>query len=225
MAAPRTSLYTLRNAFVTGLLLMAPMVVTIWAFSQLIGLVGGTFRPVFFFYIPDRLLNHAGYSILWNILGTVIAFVLITVLGYASHYFFGKYFVNTAERLIQGIPGVGAVYNTVKQVVDTFGSQGQQAFNKVVLTEFPRKGSWCLGFLTGGARGELDAKMAGDLVGVFIPTTPNPTSGFLVYVPRNEVIELDMSVGDGMKMIISGGAVAPAWPTKPAIPPAAAVAD
>ena len=102
------------------------------------------------------------------------------------------------------------MYNTVKQIVDTFGSKNRQLFNKVVLVEFPRKGTWTLGFMTNNAQGEAQvATGLADVLTVFVPTTPNPTSGFLLMVARRDVVELEMSTGDAMKMIISGGAVIP----------------
>lgn len=204
----RKSLFaSLRNAFFSGLFLTAPLAATWVVFSWLVDKIGGGFRPYLFFFVPAGRLDAV-----WDILATVIVLALITALGYGSRYVFGRYFGNMAERLIQGIPGVGAVYNSIKQIVDTFNSQNRHAFNKVVLVEFPRKGAWTIGFLTGQARGELAARLPNDLFSIFVPTTPNPTSGFLIYVTKAEIVELDMSVGDGMKMIISGGAVIPPYP-------------
>lgn len=204
----RKSLFSsLRTAFFSGLFLIAPLVVTVWAVIKIIDAVGGSVRPYLLPFVPGGRLEAV-----WDILATIIVVLLITALGYASRYVFGKYFGGVFERLIQGIPGIGTVYNSIKQIVDTFNSQNRHIFNKVVLVEFPRKGSWTIGFLTGGTRGELVSRLPKEFYSVFIPTTPNPTSGFLVYVSKNEIIELEMSVGDGMKMLISGGAVIPAWP-------------
>ena len=201
-----------RTAFLSGLLLLAPLVVTIWAFTKIIEFVGGTFRHLFFFYLPEALRDRPSLTLVWDALATVIVILVITLLGYISRYVFGKFFLGVGERFIQSIPGVNAVYNTVKQIVDTFGTHNRNLFNKVVLVEFPRKGSWSVGFLTNKSRGEAQAKTGNETWTVFVPTTPNPTSGFLLLLPRNEIVELDMSVGDGMKMIISGGAVVPPWP-------------
>jgi len=110
---------------------------------------------------------------------------------------------------------VRTVYNTVKQIRDTFVQQKKAVFQKTVLIEYPRKGLWVLGFLTGEGKGEVQLRTAADLLNVFVPTTPNPTSGFLLMVPREEVHELDMSIGDAMKLIISGGAVVPPWQPRP----------
>jgi len=212
----QSRLASIRNAFFSGLLLLAPLAITGWVFAKILAVVGGTFRPVFFFYLPEGRLDG-----LWNILATIIVIALITALGYASRYVFGKYFGGVAERFIQGIPGIGTVYTSVKQIVGTFGGKNRHVFSKVVLIEFPRKGAYTIGFLTSVARGEAQARISEDIVNVFVPTTPNPTSGFLILVPKSELIELEMSVGEGMKMIISGGAVVPVWPpAAPVVAPA-----
>jgi uncharacterized membrane protein len=209
-SAPAPSRFiTFRNAFVSGALLLAPLVVTILAFSWVIDKVGGTFRPIYQDYLPQSLQRIPFF---WDFLATIAVLLLVTALGYLSHYVFGKVFLSMGERAIQRIPGVGPVYNSVKQIVATFGTQNRNLFNKVVLIEYPRKGIWTLGFLTNKAQGEAQSVVGSDTWTVFVPTSPNPTSGFLLMLPRHEVIELEMSVGDGMKMIISGGAVMPPWP-------------
>jgi len=215
MADPRPAqspYVTLRNAFFSGVILVAPLGFTIFVFGKVIDFVGGTFRPLFFGFVPVWLREKPGLEAVWDILATLIVVVLVTLLGYASRYVLGKYFFSMGDRFIQGIPGVSAVYNTVRQIVNTFSTQSRHLFSKVVLVEFPRKGCWTIGFLTSAARGEAQAKTAEDVWTVFVPTTPNPTSGFLLIVPRREAVELEMSVGDGMKMVISGGAVVPPWP-------------
>jgi uncharacterized membrane protein len=212
MADDNSKLITFRNAFLTGLLLLAPLVVTLWALSKIIELVGGTFRPVFFVFLPEFLRDRPGLSLVWDILATLIVLLLVAGLGYISRHVFGRYLLSIGERVILSIPGVNAVYKTVKQIVDTFGTQQRSLFSKVVLIEFPRKGSWAIGFLTSKAKGEAQAKTAAEVWTVFVPTTPNPTSGFLIFVPRREIVELEMTVGEGMKLIISGGGVVPPWP-------------
>jgi uncharacterized membrane protein len=206
---PASPTVTLRNAFFSGLLIVAPLVVTVWAFSTIIELVGGTFHPLFMRFLPENLRD---IEALWKIIATLIVVVLVTLLGYLSHYVFGKLFFEVGGRFIQGIPGVGAVYNTVKQIVDTFGNQNRNLFNKVVLIEYPRKDVWTLGFLTSKEPGEVQQHIGSEVWTVFVPTTPNPTSGFLLMLPKADIVELDMSVGEGMKMVISGGAVVPPWP-------------
>jgi len=213
---PRPSRWILcRNAFLSGVLLLAPLVVTVWAFRKVVDLVGGSFRPFYEDLIPRAL---EGVPLLWDLLATGVVVVLVTLFGFLSNYVLGKFFWSLAERTIQRIPGVGAVYNAVRQIVATFGSQNRSMFSQVVLVQYPRPGCWTIGFLTNRAQAEPQLRAgAGELWTVFVPTTPNPSSGFLLMLPRAEVVELDMSVGDGMKMILSGGAVTP-----PAMPPAPA---
>lgn len=208
-------LITFRNAFISGALLLAPLIVTILAFGWIIDAVGGTFRPLYENYLPQSLQRLPFF---WDLLATGVVVLLVTGLGYLSNYVFGKYFLHIGERAIQRIPGVSTVYNSVKQIVATFGTQNRNLFSKVVLIEYPRKGCWTLGFLTNKERGEPQSLVGSDTWTVFVPTTPNPTSGFLLMLPRHEIVELEMSVGDGMKMIISGGAVVPPWPALPKVP-------
>ena len=206
---PHSRLVTFRNAFFSGALLLAPLIVTLWAFSAIIDVVGGTFRPLYQDYLPQSLQRLPFF---WDLLATIVVVFLVTALGYLSNYVFGKYFLRVGESAIQRIPGVGAVYNSVKQIVATFGTQNKNLFNKVVMIEYPRRGIWTIGFLTNKQQGEPQSLAGSDLWTIFVPTTPNPTSGFLLMLPREEIVELEMSVGDGMKMIISGGGVIPRWP-------------
>ncbi len=206
---PESRFVTFRNAFISGALLLAPLIVTVWAFAQIIALVGGTVRPLFFDRLPATLRDLPFLS---DVVSTISVVLIVTALGYVSRYVFGKFFVSIGERFMLSIPGVSAVYNTVKQIVDTFGTQNKNLFNQVVLVEFPRPGVWAIGFLTNKTQGEAQAKTAEEVWTVFVPTTPNPTSGFLILFPAREITPLEMSVGEGMKMIISGGAVVPPWP-------------
>lgn len=201
-----------RAAFFTGLMLLAPLAVTLIVFVWLVSQVGGTFSSYFFFWVPADWLDNPRLSLVWNILSTVMVVVFITTLGFVSRWVLGRYFGEVAERFIQGIPGIGAFYNAVRQIVQTFGAENRAAFSKVVLIEFPRPGSYAIAFLTNNSGGEAAERTGRDLVSVFVPTTPNPTSGFLLLVPRSEVRELAMSVREGMKFIISGGAVLPGEP-------------
>ena len=199
----------LRNAFFSGVLLLAPLWVTIWAFTKIIAVLGGTFRPLYEDYLP---LSLQRIPFFWDLLATIIVLLLITTLGYISHYVFGKFFYGLVERFVQSIPGISAIYNSVKQIVTTFGSGRKTLFNQVVLVQFPRAGCWTIGFLTNKTQGEAQHRTGAEIWTVFVPTTPNPTSGFLLMLPRHEIVELQMSVGDAMKMILSGGAVMPPWP-------------
>jgi uncharacterized membrane protein len=222
LPVPASRYVSLRNAFFSGLVLVAPICLTVFVFAWIIDFVGGHFKPLFLVFVPFGLREQAGLETVWSIVATLIVIALVTVLGYVSRYVFGKYFLSIGDRFVQSIPGVNGVYNTVRQIVNTFGSKNRNMFNKVVLVEFPRKGCWTLGFLTNTAQGEAQSKAGAEVWTVFVPTAPNPTGGFLLMLPRSEVVELDMAVGDGMKMIISGGAVVPAWPSPAALREAAA---
>jgi uncharacterized membrane protein len=197
-----------RNAFLSGALLLAPLWVTIWAFTAIIGFVGGTFRPLY----EDTLPESLRIPFVWDLITTLVVILIVTALGFLSSYVFGKVFLSIVERAFQRIPGVGGLYNSVKQIVTTFGTQNRNLFSKVVLVEFPRKGVWAIGFLTNKQQGEAQSATGTETWTIFIPTSPNPTSGFLVMLPRQDIVELEMSVGDGMKMIVSGGGVVPPWP-------------
>ena len=181
-------------------------------FNWLVDKVGGSFKPIFFFAVPAQFRDNPSLDMVWDVLATVIVIVLITFLGLVSRYVFSAYFGRAAERVINNIPGVGTLYRTVKQIVDTFSAQKRNVFEKVVMVEYPAPGSFVVGFLTNRAAGEIQASMPDEIWTIFIPTTPNPTSGFLIFYPQKRVRELDMSVGEAMKLIISGGTVVPPWP-------------
>jgi uncharacterized membrane protein len=201
---------SLRNAFLTGLLLVAPLAVTIWALQVIIELVGGRITPLFVDHLPQTLQDLP--SIFWKTITTLIALCLVTLLGYVSRLFVGRLIGAAAERFIQTIPGIGSFYNSVKQFIETFGAKDRNQFSKVVLVQFPRNGSYALGFLTNTRAGEPHAQLGSEHWAVFVPTCPSPVNGFFMYLPRAEIIELEMSVGDGMKTVISCGAVLPSWP-------------
>lgn len=204
-----TRITSLRNAFLTGLLLVAPLVVTIWALRLIIGFVGGSITPLFSPYLPDTLIRLP--ALFWDVLTTILVLGIVTLLGYLSRLFLGQFFGALAERFIQGIPGIGGFYNSVKQFIETFGAKDRTQFSKVVLVQFPRAGAYTIGFVTNTGRGEPHHHFAQEHWAVFVPTCPSPVNGFFMYLPAAEVIELDMSVGDGMKTVISCGAVLPAW--------------
>jgi len=173
---------SLRNAFLTGLLLVAPLVVTIWALGAIIGLVGGSITPLFAPYLPDPLQHLPGRF--WDVVTTVIALGLITLLGYVSRLFLGRLIGAAAERFIQNIPGIGSFYYGVKQFIETFGAKDRNQFSKVVLVQFPRAGSYALGFLTNTTAGEPHAQLPAQHWAVFVPTCPSPVNGFFMYLPR-----------------------------------------
>lgn len=212
----KTVLASIRAAFLAGLVLLAPIAVTLYVFNILVTAIGGGFRKHFFGWVPENLVPDIIWDffaslpeMVWNLLATLLALAAITALGYVSRWFLGRFFVNTTEQIIDRLPFVNTIYKSVKQIVQTFSAQQKAIFQEVVLLEYPRKGVFVLGFRTSTSRGEVQHRTSTELHNVFVPTTPNPTSGFLLMVPKDEIIVLDMTVGDGMKLIISGGAVVP----------------
>lgn len=205
-------LRTFRNGFIAGLILLAPLAATIFVVNLLRERVGRPISDFLFYFVDPSFRELPGVPLLLDIAAIMVVIVFITGLGFLSNYVIGKFFVNLGERAIEAVPFVNTVYRTVKQIVDTFSKQQKAVFQKVVLTEYPRKGVYVIGFLTSEAKGEVQEKTGAEVINIFVPTTPNPTSGFLLMVPRTDLIEMDMSVGDGMKLIVSGGAVSPKWP-------------
>jgi uncharacterized membrane protein len=214
MTEKYTFLRSLRNAFLTGLILLTPLGVSLFVFNWLVNNIGGRVSNNLLYFIPAQWKQIENLQLIWNILATIIVFLAITMLGYMSRYFVGKWFLSITENILDKVPFINTVYKTVKQIVETFSTQQRAVFKKTVLIEYPRRGVWALGFLTSETKGETQAKTNKDLRNVFVPTTPNPTSGFLLMLPVEDVHEMEMSIGDGMKMIISGGAVAPPYPIK-----------
>jgi len=218
--APVSTFKSIRGAFLAGLIALSPILVTAFVLNWLVDKIGGNFRDFFLFFVPRGLLDGegvpAGYRGLvvfgWNLVATAVALAQITLLGFLTRYVAARFMFSQTERLMERVPLIGAIYHSVKQIVETFSSQNRAVFQKVVLVQFPRPGMWAIGFLTNCTRGEAQARTSAELWNVFVPTTPNPTSGFLVMVPRTDLIELDMSIGEAMKCIVSGGAVTPPWP-------------
>ncbi len=203
------------NYFFTGVVISLPIGVTVFVFAFLIRSIGSPVSQLLFvplFSVFDRSFPDSGLGkMLLDAFSTFIVFVLITALGALSSFFFAKFFIGAAESLLGRIPGVGLVYKTVKQIVDTFSKQNKAVFQYVVMLEFPLEGTYAVGFVTSSAKGEIQERTGETVANVFVPTTPNPTSGFLIMVPENRLTRLDMSVGEAMKLIISGGAVVPHW--------------
>jgi uncharacterized membrane protein len=205
----------LRRSFLTGLVVVLPITLTIYLIWTVIGWIDGWVLPfVPAAYHPNELLQHYfGQDWRYNVRGLgVIVFLVFTILvGFLAKGFFGRSILRYAENLVDRMPVVRSVYNGLKQIAETVFTQSNSNFDRACVVEFPRKGIWAIGFVATRARGELAAKIPGgdDALTVFVPTTPNPTSGFLVYVATKDVVLLDMSVEDAAKLIISAGLVYP----------------
>jgi len=201
----------LRNSFLTGLIIFLPLGVTIFVVDFLLGMFKEPAINAVERLGWDRSEFFIGFETLAAFFGLLLAILLLTFMGFLSNYLFGKLFIRLSEKALSKVPFVSTVYRTVKQIVETFSQQNRAVFQKVVLIEYPRPNCYALGFLTNDARGEVTQKMGKSLANVFLPTTPNPTSGYLLLLPKEDVQEMEMTVGEGMKMIISGGAVIPPY--------------
>jgi len=189
----------LKTVFTTGLLTILPLAVTIYVFYVIFyfldNLIGGLFESVFNFHIPG--------------IGFVSGLLLILLIGFVASNIIGNRLIDFFDKIFQRVPITRGIYTSAKQIIDAFTVQGKNAFQKVVLLEYPRKGLYVIGFVTGQSRGEIQEKTAEETLNIFVPTTPNPTSGMLILAPKHEVTELKMSVEEGMKVIISGGLFSP----------------
>jgi len=190
----------LRKHFITGLLIWIPLGITLWVLEIIVSTMDGTLnvlpagmRPSV--YIPG--------------LGLVLTLLVIYLTGLAASNFLGRRLLHIWEGVLHRIPVVNSIYGGVKQVSDTLFRPGGQAFRKALLVQYPRQGSWTVAFLTGAPTGEVSERLDGDFISVYVPTTPNPTSGFFLMMPRTDVIELDMSVDEALKYVISMGVVPP----------------
>ena len=205
----------LGNYLLTGAIIALPITVTVFLLAFLVRNIGTPVSQLLFapiFNALDRSLPHSAMGIfMLDALSTLVVLLLIATLGVLSRFLFARMLIGFSESIINKIPGVGLVYRTVKQIVDTFSKQNKAVFQSVVMLEFPRAGVYAVGFVTSSAQGEIQSRTGEFVINVFVPTTPNPTSGFLIMVPKQQLTYLDMSVGDAMKLIISGGAVVPAW--------------
>lgn len=197
----------LKNYFLTGLVVLGPLGLTLLVVQWVVGLMDRLILSL----LPDAL--HP--SILFPGFGVLGTLLLVLLVGMLTANFFGRALVAWSERLMGKIPLIKGIYGLFKQVTDTIFSKDKGGFRKVVLIEYPRRGIWTVAFMTGITEGELQRVTPHRLVNVFIPTTPNPTSGFYLLVPQEEVIELQMTVDEAFKLIVSGGMVAPPDKAKP----------
>jgi len=204
----------LRRYLLAGVLVWLPLGVTVLVVKLFVDLLDKIMVIIPHRYTPEALL---GFPIPG--LGVLLSLLIIFVTGVIAANLFGRRLVHLWEAILARIPLVRSVYSAVKQVTETLFAPGGQSFRKVLLVEYPRRGLWTLAFQTGTDIGEAQQRTGEDVVNVYVPTTPNPTSGFFLMIPRRDVVELDMSVDEGLKMIISMGVVVP--PLKTALDPVA----
>ncbi len=195
----------IRGYFLAGILVTAPIGITFYISWLLIRWVDSKVTPLLpTAYNPETYLHHAVPG-----MGLIIVFVALTFIGWATAGLLGRLWTRLSEHILARMPVIRSVYGAVKQIIETILKQQSNAFREVVLFEYPRRGSWALGFITGQTQGEVQNLTEEDVVNVFLPTTPNPTSGYLLFIPRRELVILDMTVEEGIKMVVSGGIVTP----------------
>ncbi len=203
-----------KQYFITGLLVWLPMGITVWVLNWLVGLLDGIFLTVL--HAADTVIPgmHALADYLRGVpgLGVILVAIVIFSTGVFVANIFGQWMVSQWDKLMNRIPVVRSIYTSVKQVADTLFSGSGNAFSKALLVQYPHQGSWTIAFLTGSPAGEVARHLPETMVSVYVPTTPNPTSGFFLMMPKANVIELDMTVDDALKYIISMGVVVPSGP-------------
>jgi uncharacterized membrane protein len=214
----------MRKYFVTGLLILVPLAITLWVLNLVIGTMDQSLLLLPERWRPERMIlmlmpstwqpeNPTSFHIPG--LGSILTLLIIFVTGLLTRNFVGNYVVAVWEGMLQRIPVVSSLYSSVKQVSDTLFSSSGNAFRKAVLVPYPHQNSWTIAFLTGVPGGDVRNHLQGDYVSVYVPTTPNPTSGFFLMLLRADVVELDMSVDAALKYIVSMGLVAPEHPSQP----------
>ena len=194
----------MRKYFITGLLIWIPLVITIWVLKLIVDTLDQSLL-----LLPDGWRTESFLGIHVPGLGVILTLVIVFVTGVFATNFFGARLVHLWHEILHRIPVVNSIYSSVKQISDTLFSSSSQAFRKALLVQWPREGLWTIAFLTGAPGGDVANHLPGDYVSVYVPTTPNPTGGYFVMVPRQDVIELSMSVDAALKYIISMGVVSP----------------
>jgi uncharacterized membrane protein len=195
----------LRAYFFAGILITAPISITIYIAWSFITWVDSHVLPL----LPPKYNPETYLPFSFPGIGLVILIIGLTAIGATTAGLVGRMFIKTSEQVLNRMPVVRSVYSAVKQIFETVLAQKSTAFREVVLVEFPRTGMWAMGFITGRTEGEIQELTEDEVVNVFVPTTPNPTSGYLFFVARNDVYPLSMSVEEGIKMVVSGGIVTP----------------
>ena len=198
---------SLRASFLTGLIVIAPVGLTIWLIWSVIGWIDSVVLPL----VPYDFQPEEYIGINLRGIGVIIFLLFTIIVGWLAKGFLGRSLIRVAENVVQNVPVVRSIYSGVKQIAETVFAQSERSFEKACLFEYPRKGIWAIGFISTTAKGEVAdrATTSGDLVSVFVPTTPNPTSGFLLFFPREDIMELERSVEDAAKLVISAGLVYP----------------
>src|SRR5262245_18660409 len=195
---------SIRRHFVAGLLIWVPLVITLWVLDLLVGAMDRSLL-----LLPDGFRTESWLGVHIPGLGVLLTLLVVFATGVLAANIIGQRLVRFGERVLARIPVFNSIYHSVKQVSDTLFSPSGQAFRKALLVQYPRQGSWTIAFLAGRPGGDVANHLTGDYVSVYVPTTPNPTSGFFLMLPKAEVIELDMTVDEALKYVISMGVAVP----------------
>ena len=204
----------MRKYFITGLLVLVPLVITLWVLNLIIGTLDQSLLLLPPQWRPELLLGFNLPGV-----GTILTLVIIFITGVVTRNFVGNRLLMLWELLLKRIPVVNSIYSSVKQVSDSLFSSSGNAFRKALLVQYPREGVWTIAFQTGVPGGDVKNHLSGDYVSVYVPTTPNPTSGFFLMLKKDDTIELNMSVDEALKYIVSMGVVAPPAPSAPGSKP------
>ena len=196
----------MRKYFITGLLILVPLAITLWVLNLIIGTMDQSLL-----LLPPRWRPEALFGFHIPGIGSILTLLIIFFTGLATRNFIGNQVVRVWEGILIRIPVVNSIYSSVKQVSDTLFSSSGHAFRKALLVQYPRQGAWTIAFLTGVPGGDVKNHLPGDYISIYVPTTPNPTSGFFLMIPRADAIELDMNVDEALKYIISMGVVTPEY--------------
>ncbi|WP_425102080.1 DUF502 domain-containing protein [Tropicibacter sp. S64] len=198
---------SLRASFLTGLVVIMPIGLTIWLVWKVFGWIDGFVLPL----VPANLNPEEYIGINLRGIGVIFLFLFTIIVGWVAKGLIGRSLIRFGESLVDRTPVVRSIYSGIKQIAETVFAQSERSFEKACLIEYPRKGIWAVAFISTDTKGEIAEKAPsmGGLVSVFVPTTPNPTSGFLLFFPQEDVIELDMSIEDAAKLVISAGLVYP----------------
>ena len=194
----------MKKYLITGLLIWIPLVITIWVLTLVVDTLDRTLL-----LLPPQFRTEAWLGMHVPGMGVIMTLVIVLVTGVLAANFIGERLVRLWNAILHRIPFVSSIYSSVKQVSDTLFSSSGEAFRKAVLVRWPHQGMWTIGFLTGTPGGDVANHLRDDFLSVYVPTTPNPTGGYFVLVARKDLIELDMSVDQALKYVISMGVVAP----------------
>jgi uncharacterized membrane protein len=200
-----TFLGKMRNYFLAGILVTAPITITLYVTWGFLKFLDNKITP----FIPYAYNPNTYLPVELPGLGLIIAVVFFITVGFFTRNFFGRLLVRMSEYVVERVPVINTIYGAIKQIFETVMASKSDAFKEVVMFEYPRKGIWVLGFVTGVTKGEVQSLTDNETVNVFLPTTPNPTSGFLLFVPKKDLTFMSMTVEEGIKMIVSGGIITP----------------